>query len=88
MLWPVCLVNDQIFPYVEMNVVNFSRCHLVWNHSKGVAELAVKLDYLGIVLFMWSSLIPFIYYGFWCNRQLAAFYIALVSICNLNTILL
>ena len=38
--------------------------HTISNHSRDVAKWGNQLDYLGIVLLIWGSFIPSIYYGF------------------------
>ena len=38
-----------------------------------------QLDYLGIVILMWGSTIPSIYYGFYCDSPLQKIYWANVS---------
>ena len=49
------------------------------NHSERVAARGNQLDYLGIVILMWGSTIPSVYYGFYCNHKLQHIYWALVS---------
>lgn len=49
------------------------------NHSKEVAAFGIQLDYLGIVLLMWGSTIPTVYYGFYRDQHLQRCYWAMVS---------
>lgn len=54
--------------------------HIISNHSSKVQRLGNQLDYLGIVILMWGSTIPSIYYGFYCDPRLQKIYWANVSI--------
>ncbi|KAK3360965.1 mPR-typeG-protein-coupled receptor [Lasiosphaeria ovina] len=58
--------------------------HAVWNHSIPVAHFSKKLDYLGILVLMWSAGIPTIYYGFSCNPELQVLYWLTTSISALG----
>ena len=42
--------------------------------------LGNQLDYLGIVVLMWGSTIPSVYYGFYCEPRLQKRYWAIVSL--------
>lgn len=39
-----------------------------------------QLDYLGIVILMWGSTVPCVYYGFYCTPTLQKTYYTLVSV--------
>lgn len=39
-----------------------------------------RLDYLGIVILMWGSTVPSVYYGFYCDANLQKLYWAVVSV--------
>ncbi|KAH6851497.1 hemolysin-III related-domain-containing protein [Alternaria rosae] len=54
--------------------------HVVNNHSESVHVFGNQLDYLGIVILMWGSTIPCVYYGFYCTPQLQTTYYTLVSV--------
>lgn len=54
--------------------------HVVNNHSPTVASFGNQLDYLGIVILMWGSTIPCVYYGFYCSPQLQLRYWMQVSV--------
>ena len=54
--------------------------HTIANHSPRVNILGNQLDYLGIVVLMWGSTIPSVYFGFYCDLQLQRRYWAVVSI--------
>lgn len=56
-----------------------STFHTFANHSPRVNVLGNQLDYLGIVILMWGSTIPSVYYGFYCNPRLQWQYWAIVS---------
>ena len=52
--------------------------HIVSNHSARVASFGNQLDYLGIVILMWGSTIPTVYYGFYCQQELQIAYFVMV----------
>ncbi|KAF2112926.1 hemolysin-III related-domain-containing protein, partial [Lophiotrema nucula] len=54
--------------------------HIFNNHSETVHILGNQLDYLGIVILMWGSTIPCVYYGFFCSPNLQVAYYTLVSV--------
>jgi adiponectin receptor len=54
--------------------------HILSNHSEEVAAFWNRLDYLGIVILMWGSTVPSIYYGFYCDPNLQRLYWAVVSV--------
>ncbi|KAM0800315.1 mPR-typeG-protein-coupled receptor [Usnea florida] len=54
--------------------------HIISNHSPKVAKFGNQLDYLGIVILIWGSTVPSIYYGFYCDPRLQILYWANVSI--------
>lgn len=55
-----------------------TRFHIFSNHSTRYASLLNHLDYLGIIVLMWSAGIPTIYYGFYDNSTLQNTYWGLV----------
>lgn len=55
--------------------------HTISNHSHAVAVWGNQLDYAGIVLLIWGSFIPVLYYGFQRDPQLMKTYFAMVSSC-------
>lgn len=54
--------------------------HIVANHSERVAIFGNQLDYLGVVVLMWGSTLPTVYYGFYCDQKLQKVYWVIVSI--------
>lgn len=48
--------------------------HAFQNHSKEVWQRGLQLDHLGIVLVMWSSMVPSNYFGFYCSSRLLYLY--------------
>ncbi|KAF2190190.1 HlyIII-domain-containing protein [Zopfia rhizophila CBS 207.26] len=54
--------------------------HIFNNHSERVHVLGNQLDYLGIIVLMWGSTIPCVYYGFFCTPYLQVTYYTLVSV--------
>lgn len=54
--------------------------HIIGNHSPNIQKFGNQLDYLGIVILMWGSTIPSIYYGFYCDPGLQKAYWANVTI--------
>jgi adiponectin receptor len=63
--------------------------HTLSNHSLRYHSFTVQLDYLGILILMYTAMIPLIYYGFVCDHRLRNIYWALVSVlaglCALST---
>jgi len=41
--------------------------HLVYEHSKRINDIFIKLDYAGVNILITGSCIPVIYYGFFCS---------------------
>lgn len=53
--------------------------HTLTNHSESVARFGNRLDYIGIVILIWGSFIPSIYYGFSAEPGLVRLYWTMVS---------
>ncbi|KAK0508439.1 hypothetical protein JMJ35_008715 [Cladonia borealis] len=58
--------------------------HMFMNHSKEVWKLGNELDHLGIVLVIWSSMVPSDYFGFYCSPDLQILYCAIAKISALG----
>lgn len=56
-------------------------------HSKVVSDLLCKLDYCGIALEIMGSIVPVVYYGFYCHHQLRDIYLTVVVLFGFVTIL-
>jgi len=54
--------------------------HIMSNRSEKVAAHWNQLDYLGIVILIWGSIVPSVYYGFYCDPNLQKLYGTLVSV--------
>ena len=54
--------------------------HTFMSHSPEAYLLGMKLDFQGILLLMWSSTIPLVYYSFPCRRTLGASYMVATSV--------
>ena len=54
--------------------------HIITTHSPKVQKFGNQLDYLGIVILMWGSTIPSVYYGFYCHPNLQKAYCINVSV--------
>jgi adiponectin receptor len=52
--------------------------HTISNHSEAVAKMGNRLDYMGIVVLIWGSFVPSIYYGFAGERRLVGVYWTMV----------
>ena len=52
--------------------------HTISNHSEAVAKFGNRLDYMGIVMLIWGSFIPSIYYGFSAEPKLIRLYWTMV----------
>ena len=73
-------VFSTFFYGVSICFVLSATYHIISNHSPKVQKFGNQLDYLGIVILMWGSTIPSIYYGFYCNPRLQKIYWANVSL--------
>merc|ERR1719273_1621727 len=62
--------------------------HTVSCHSSYVAAIFSRLDYAGIALLIVGSVIPWLYYGFYCQFYARLTYITAVSICGILTLVL
>ncbi|TPX59883.1 hypothetical protein PhCBS80983_g02144 [Powellomyces hirtus] len=60
--------------------------HLCCCHSRGVAAIWLRGDYVGIVTLIMGSFVPSIYYGFFCNPSLQAVYLTIIVIFGITTI--
>ena len=74
------VVFSTFFYGVSICFILSATYHIISNHSPKVQKFANQLDYLGIVILMWGSTIPSIYYGFYCDPQLQKIYWANVSV--------
>ncbi|KAH8603016.1 hemolysin-III related-domain-containing protein [Bisporella sp. PMI_857] len=54
--------------------------YIISNHSEKVAAYWNQFDYLGIVILIWGSTVPLVYYGFYCDQNLQKLYWAVVFI--------
>lgn len=59
--------------------------HLFSNHSPSIQKFGNQLDYLGIVLLIWGSFIPSIYYGFNEDHDLTVRYWGMITTIGLMT---
>jgi adiponectin receptor len=57
--------------------------HTISNHSEAVQKFGNRLDYIGIVVLIWGSFVPAIYYGFSAEPGLVRLYWSMVSRCCL-----
>jgi len=62
--------------------------HTVACHSKQISAIFSRLDYAGIALLIVGSVIPWLYYGFYCHFYAKLTYITAVSICGILTLIL
>ncbi|KND02504.1 hemolysin III family channel protein [Spizellomyces punctatus DAOM BR117] len=60
--------------------------HLCCCHSRSVAAVWLRGDYVGIVTLIMGSFVPSIYYGFFCSPKLQAVYLAVIVIFGIVTI--
>lgn len=52
--------------------------HTIMNHSEAVEKFGNRLDYIGIVVMIWGSFVPCIYYGFSAEPGLVRLYWTMV----------
>ncbi|EMC92723.1 hypothetical protein BAUCODRAFT_37623 [Baudoinia panamericana UAMH 10762] len=60
--------------------------HTICNHSPAVAKFGNRLDYIGIILLIWGSFIPSIYYGFGSEPGLVRLYWAMITSIGVGTL--
>lgn len=60
------------------NKANQPRYHTLNNHSHKTASFWIELDYLGIVVLMWGSMVATIYHGLICDAKLQRVYWSMV----------
>ncbi|KAL1583124.1 hypothetical protein WHR41_08258 [Cladosporium halotolerans] len=60
--------------------------HTIANHSERVAGLGNKLDYLGIVVLIWGSFVPSVYYGFAGQMEWVRVYWSMITSIGAATI--
>ena len=65
-------------------VAQRSSFHIISNHSPRVNVLGNQLDYLGVVILMWGSTIPSVYYGYYCDPTLQKLYWTMVDVPHRN----
>ena len=78
--WPDIIVFSTFFFGVAICFLLSSTFHIFANHSPRVNVFGNQLDYLGIIILMWGSTIPSVYYGFYCDAHLRNRYWGLVSL--------
>lgn len=62
--------------------------HTVHCHSENVGKLFSKLDYVGISFLILGSLVPWLYYSFYCQYQPKVIYLSVASVLGLSAIIL
>jgi adiponectin receptor len=77
---PDIIVLSTFFFGVAICFLLSSTFHTFANHSPRVNTFGNQLDYLGIVILMWGSTIPSVYYGFYCDPGLQKRYWTVVSV--------
>ena len=58
--------------------------HAISNHSESVSKFGNRLDHIGIIILIWGSFIPSIFYGFSSEPALIRRYWTMVSSCSLH----
>lgn len=61
--------------------------HTISNHSEAVSKFGQRLDHIGIVVLIWGSFIPSIYYGFSAEPKLIRVYWAMITTIGAGTLL-
>lgn len=60
--------------------------HTISNHSEAVQKFGNRLDYIGIVVLIWGSFIPAIYYGFSLEPNLVRVYWSMITTIGAGTL--
>lgn len=79
--WPICLYCMSAGICMGCSTA----FHWFYPKNKRVFEILHKLDYSGIVILVFGSVVPLIYYSFYCNPKVAWFYIVLQFISCFTT---
>lgn len=61
--------------------------HTLLNHSERVAKSGQRLDHIGIVVLIWGSFVPSIYYGFSAEPGLVRLYWTMITTIGAGTLL-
>ncbi|KAL8675469.1 MAG: hypothetical protein Q9168_000170 [Polycauliona sp. 1 TL-2023] len=84
------IVFSTFFYGVAVCFLLSSTYHIISNHSPKVQKFGNQLDYIGIVILMWGSTVPSIYYGLACDPRLQKAYwlnvTFLAAICIIATL--
>lgn len=75
-LWVILWILPETW-YLWKTLIHPSH-HAFQNHSKEIWQLGLQVDHLGIVLVMWSSMVPSNYFGFYCSPRLLYLYNTIV----------
>jgi adiponectin receptor len=57
--------------------------HTLLCHSRELADLWIRLDYVGISVLIMASFVPGLYMGFYCEPWLLRGYLAMVGVCSI-----
>lgn len=63
-----------------------SACHLLSCHSRRLACIMLRLDYVGIAALITTSFYPMVYYSFMCNPFFCNLYLSFITILGIATI--
>ena len=64
------IIFSTFFQSVAVYFLLSASFHIVSNHSAAITALSNHLDYLSIVILIWGSIIPSVYYGFYYEPKL------------------
>jgi len=62
--------------------------HTLYCHSVQMSKLFSKLDYCGIAILILGSFVPYLYYGFYCDKTHMMFYILSMVVLSVSCIVL
>ena len=77
----ISLLSSPLLPIFEIRNWWIYSCsfHIIANHSPKIAAFGNQLDYAGVVILMWGSTIPSVYYGLYCDPHLQKLYWSLFN---------
>jgi predicted membrane channel-forming protein YqfA (hemolysin III family) len=81
--WKDCLAFGIWFLCAILCLGMSATYHTICNHSPGYNAFSQKLDHLGIIILTSGSFLSMIYYGWYCEPQLAYTFSTMVKPCRL-----
>ena len=82
--WPIIVFLISAFSCLFMS----ASYHLFNCHSRYLNDILLLLDYSGISILIAGSSIPPVFYGFYCDRRMGNFYLAVIIVLSVLSFLI